>query len=97
VSLDGGGPRLFMTWPVLPPALFDEACTIARAQGWRPQFWGAGGLLHPVMALSGGPLPVALTAPPAAGIAAYPDAATVFGAGSEVALALAARMIEWSS
>jgi hypothetical protein len=49
------------------------------------------------MALSGGPLPVALTAPPAAGIAAYPDAATVFGAGSEVALALAARMIEWSS
>lgn len=65
--------------------------------GWRPQLWGAGGLLHPVVALGGGPLPVALPAPPGTDIAAYPDAAAVFRAGSDVALALATRMVEWTS
>lgn len=97
VSLEVGGPRLLVTWPPLPLALFDEACSTARAHAWRPKLWGVGALLHPVTALGGGPLPVALTASPADGIAAYPDAATIFGAGSDIALALAARTVEWNS
>ena len=37
------------------------------------------------------------TTPPVGDMAAYPDAATVFGGGSDVALALAARTVEWNS
>lgn len=97
VSFEGGSANLFVTWPPLPPGLFDEARSIARAHAWRPKLWGVGALLHPDSALSGGPLRLALTAPPGADIAAYPDAATVFGSGSDAALALAARTVEWNS
>ncbi len=54
-------------------------------------------MLHPDTALSGGPLRLALTKPPADASAAYPDAATIFGSGSDVALALAARTVDWNS
>ncbi|MEA2906279.1 MAG: hypothetical protein QOI12_3666 [Alphaproteobacteria bacterium] len=97
VSLDGPSTRLFVTWPALPPGLFDEARSTARANAWRPRLWGVGALLHPDTALSGGPLPLALSAPPVNNIAAYPDAETIFGSGSDVALTLAARTVEWSS
>jgi hypothetical protein len=96
VSLEGAGAGLFVTWPSLPPGIFDEARSIARANAWRPRLWGVGALLHPDSALSGGPFRLALTAPLAGDIGAYPDAATVFGSGSDVALALAARTVEWS-
>ncbi|TPK87371.1 hypothetical protein [Mesorhizobium sp. B2-4-17] len=95
-SRDQSGIRLFVSWPALPTALFDEARVTARAAGWRPQLWGGGGFLHPDMALSTGPFALSLQTTPAATDAAYPDAATIFGPGSDGAAALAARTIDWT-
>lgn len=97
VSREGGSIGLFVTWPPLPPGLFDGARSTARANAWRPRLWGVGSLLHPDTALSEGPLRLMLTSPPPDDIAAYPDAATVFGSGSDIALALAARRVDWKS
>jgi len=72
VSLEGGGPRLLVTWPPLSPGLFDEARSVARANAWRPKLWGVGALLHPETALSGGPFWVALTTPPVGDMPAFP-------------------------
>jgi hypothetical protein len=97
ISLDASGLRMFATWPALPQALFDEARTLARSKAWRPRLWGARGFLHPDTALSAGPFALALQRPPAVDDAAYPDAAEVFGAGSDIAAALAARTIDWNT
>ena len=72
VSLEGGGPRLLVTWPPLSPGLFDEARSVAPANAWRPKLWGVGALLHPETALSGGPFWVALTTPPVGDMPAFP-------------------------
>src|ERR1700730_6482755 len=47
LSHDASGPRLFVSWRALPPALFDEARAAARSAAWRPRLWGRGGFLHP--------------------------------------------------
>jgi hypothetical protein len=94
---DVTGLRLFVSWPALPPALCDEARAVAKSAGWRPRLWGAGGFLHPETALGPGPFALALHATPANDDAAYPDAATIFGAGSEIAAVLAGRTVDWTA
>jgi hypothetical protein len=94
---DASGLRLFVSWPALPPALFDEARTTARSAAWRPRLWGRGGFLHPDMALSSGPFVLALETVPSDEGPAYPDATEVFGAGSDAAAALATRTIAWKA
>ncbi len=96
LSRDPSGVRVFVIWPPLPPALFDEARGAARSAGWRPRLWDAGAFLHPDMALSSGPFALALQTTPGSDDAAYPDAASIFGAGSDIAAALAARRVDWT-
>ncbi len=95
VSRDSSGIHFFASWPALPPALFDEARNLARSAGWRPRLWGAGPLLHPDNALGPGPFALALSAVPNEDDHPYRGAADLFGAGSEIAEALAARSIDW--
>jgi hypothetical protein len=45
-TIDASGIHLFANWPALPPALYDEARSIARSAGWKPRLWGAGAFLH---------------------------------------------------
>jgi hypothetical protein len=92
---DASGLRLFVSWPALPPALFDEARTAARSAAWRPRLWGRGGFLHPDTALSSGPFVLTLEEVPSDEDPAYPGATEVFGAGSDAAAALAERTIGW--
>ena len=92
---DASGTRLFVSWPALPPALFDEARVTARSAAWRPRLWGVGPFLHPNTALSAGPFELALQAVPADDETAYPGVAEVFGVGSDAAAALASRSIDW--
>lgn len=94
---DASGVHLFASWPALPPAIFDEARSLARPAGWRPRLWGAGALLHPDNALGPGPFALTLSAIPSEDDAVYPGAADLFGAGSEIAAALAARTIDWTA
>jgi hypothetical protein len=96
ISLENGALLFFVSWPALPPTLFEDARATARAAGWRPRLWGAGGLLHPDTALSGGPFAISLQTVPAEDASAYPNAAESFGAGSDVALALVARSVDWA-
>jgi hypothetical protein len=96
VSHDSSGVHFFASWPILPPALFDEARGLARSAGWRPRLWGAGSLLHPDNALGPGPFALALSAVPNEDDPPYRGAADLFGAGSEIAAALAARSIDWT-
>ncbi len=91
------GISLFASWPTLPAAVYDEARDIARSAGWKPQLWGAGSFLHPDTALSAGPFSIALQGAPTEDQPVYPDAASVFGAGSAIAATLASRMIDWTS
>ena len=93
---DHAGVRLFVGWPTLPPAIYDNARFTARAAGWRPRLWGGGALLHPDNALSAGPFALILKAAPLNDEAAYPDAAQIFGEGSDIAAALAARSVDWA-
>lgn len=94
---DGSNLRLLVTWPPLPPALLDDARTLARSGGWRPNLWNAGAFLHPDTALSPGPFVLSMPTPPSDEAPAYPNSADVFGGGSEIATALAARTVAWSS
>jgi len=96
IMRDPSGVRMFVSWPALPAALFEDARGRARSAGWRPQLWGAGSLLHPDTALSAGPFAIGLQETPASDSAAYADAAAIYGEGSEVAAALAARSVDWA-
>lgn len=89
--------RLLATWSALPPGMFDKARIAARAAAWRPRLWGAGPFLHPDTALGAGPFALTHTAVPGADHPAYPDAGVVFGTGSDIAAAMAARSIDWTT
>jgi hypothetical protein len=91
------GVQMFVTWPALPLALFDDARATARSAAWRPRLWGVGGFLHPDTALSAGPFALNLPAVPADDNPAYSGASEVFGAGSDAATALAARTVDWNA
>jgi hypothetical protein len=91
------GLRMFASWPALPVALFEEARAAARSAAWRPRLWNAGGFLHPDTALSPGPFALAFRSVPHDDEPAYPDAAAIFGQGSEVAAALAGRTVPWNA
>ncbi|MBB3302306.1 hypothetical protein FHT72_005955 [Rhizobium sp. BK077] len=97
LSRDAAGLRLFASWPPLPQALYDDARSIARSAGWRPRLWGAGNFLHPDNALSGGPFAISTSTVPSSEDPAYPEASEIFGAGSDIALALAGRSIDWGA
>jgi hypothetical protein len=97
LSRDATGIRLFASWPALPPSLYDEARSIARSAGWRPRVWGVGSFLHPDTALSAGPFAIALQTVPSDEAPAYPDAAEIFGAGTDIAVTLASRSIDWTA
>ncbi len=97
LTSDASGLRMFASWPALPLALFEEARAVARSAAWRPRLWNAGGLLHPDTALSPGPFALAFRSVPGDDEPAYPEAAAVFGEGSEVAAALAGRTIVWNA
>lgn len=97
LSRDAAGLRLFASWPLLPQALYDDARSIARSAGWRPRLWGAGNFLHPDNALSGGPFAISTSTVPSNENPVYPEASEIFGAGSDIALALAGRSIDWGA
>lgn len=97
ITMAPDGVRLFASWPALPPVLFDEARLVARSAGWRPRLWGTGGFLHPDTALGAGPFALAMTKTPADDDLAYPGAAELFGVGSDIAVILAARGVDWTS
>ena len=97
LSRDATGVQLFASWPALPPSLFDEARSIARSAGWRPRLWGVGSFLHPDTALSAGPFAIAIQTVPSDEDPAYPDAAEIFGAGTDIAITLASRSIDWNA
>ncbi len=97
LSRDATGVHLFASWPALPPSLFDEARSIARSAGWRPRLWGVGSFLHPDTALSAGPFAIAIQTVPSDEDPAYPDAAEIFGAGTDIAITLASRSIDWNA
>ncbi|WP_211477068.1 hypothetical protein [Acidiphilium multivorum] len=97
LARDAAGLKLFAAWNPLPPGLFDEARTAARSAAWRPRLWGAGAFLHSDTALGAGPFLLMHAVVPAADDPAYPDAAAVFGAGGDIAAALAARNIDWTA
>ena len=91
------GVRMFVSWPALPLALFDDARGNARSAAWRPRLWGVGGFLHPDTALSAGPFALNLPAVPADDNPAYPGAAEIFGAGSDAAQRSPAASIDWNA
>jgi hypothetical protein len=97
LSRDATGVHLFASWPALPPSLHDEARSIARSAGWRPRLWGVGSFLHPDTALSAGPFAIAIQTVPSDEDPAYPDAAEIFGAGTDIAITLASRSIDWNA
>lgn len=97
LMVDGTDVHLFATWPALPSALYDEARSIARSAGWKPRLWGAGSFLHPDTALGTGPFAIALQTAPKEDDATYPDAAAIFGAGTDIAATLASRTIDWTA
>lgn len=94
---DATGVHLFVNWPALLPALYDEARGIARSAGWKPRLWNAGSFLHPDTALGTGPFALSLGSAPTEEDAAYADAASVFGAGTDIAATLASRTIDWTA
>jgi hypothetical protein len=91
------GVQLFASWPALSPALHDEARGMARSAGWRPRLWGTGSFLHPDTALGAGPFAIALQSVPKHDDPAYPEAAAIYGAGTDIAAALASRTIDWTA
>jgi hypothetical protein len=95
LSYDAAVVKMFVSWPALPPTLYADARAKARAALWRPRLWGEGAFLHPDTALGVGPFALALSTVPTAESPAYPGAADVFGPGSEVAVVLAARTVDW--
>jgi hypothetical protein len=94
---DASGVHLFVSWPTLSAALYEEARGIARSAGWKPRLWNAGSFLHPDTALGTGPFAIMVGSAPGEEDAAYPDAATVFGAGTDIAATLASRTIDWTA
>lgn len=97
LSRDATGVHLFANWPALSPSLYDEARSIARSAGWRARLWGVGSFLHPDTALSAGPFAIASQSVPSDENPAYADAAAVFGAGTDIAVTLASRSIDWTA
>jgi hypothetical protein len=97
LMVDASGVHLFANWPALPPALYDEARSIARSAGWKPRLWGVGAFLHPDTALGNGPFAIALQTAPKEEDATYPDAAAIFGSGTDIAATLASRTIDWTA
>jgi hypothetical protein len=97
LMVNAAGVHLFASWPALPPALYDEARSIARSAGWRPRLWGVGSSLHPDTALGTGPFAIALQIAPKDEDPTYPDAAAIFGAGTDIAATLASRSIDWTA
>ena len=97
LMVDVAGLHIFTSWPALPPALYDEARSIARSTGWKPRLWGAGSFLHPDTALGTGPFAITLEAAPKEEDATYPDAAAIFGGGTDIAATLASRTISWTA
>lgn len=97
LMLDPTGVHLFASWPPLLPALYDEARGIARSAGWKPRLWGGGSFLHPDTALGTGPFEIGFQAAPKEENPVYPDAAVVFGAGTDIAATLASRTIDWTA
>ena len=95
--VDATGVHLFASWPALPAALYDEARSIARSSGWKPQLWGVGSFLHPDTAIGTGPSRSRSRARPKEEDPAYPSAAKIFGAGSDIAATLASRTIDWTA
>ncbi len=57
----------------------------------------AGSFLHPDTALSAGPFAIAIQTVPSDEDPAYPDAAEIFGAGTDIAITLASRSIDWNA
>lgn len=96
LSREATGVQLYANWPALQPSFYDEARSIARSAGWRPRLWGVGSFLHPDTALSAGPFAIASQTVPSDEDPAYPDAADVFGAGTDIAITLASRSIDWT-
>jgi hypothetical protein len=94
---DASGVHLFANWPALSPSLYDEARSIARSAGWRARLWGFGNFLHPDTALSAGPFVITSQIALSNEDPAYPDAAAVFGAGTDIAVTLASRSIDWTA
>jgi hypothetical protein len=90
------GTKLYVTWPAIPSDLADDAKAVARAAGWRPQLWCSGARLHSDNALGEGPFLLLIENTPGADLPAFGDAATIFGEGSDIAAALAARTVDWS-
>lgn len=97
LMIDATGVHLFANWPALPAALYEEARSIARSAGWKPRLWGAGSFLHPDTALGTGPFAIALQTAPKEEDSTYPDAAEIFGAGTDIAATLASRTIDWTA
>ena len=97
IMVNATGLHLFANWPALPPGLYDEARSIARSAGWKPRLWGAGAFLHPDTALGTGPFAISLQTAPKEEDATYPDAAAIFGSGSDIAATLASRTIDWTA
>jgi hypothetical protein len=97
LSRDATGVHLYANWPALPPSLYDEARSIARSAGWRARLWGVGSFLHPDTALSAGPFVIASQSMLSDEDPAYPAAAAVFGAGTDIAVTLASRSIDWTA
>jgi hypothetical protein len=97
LMVDARGVHLFANWPALPGALYDEARIIARSSGWKPRLWASGAFLHPDNALGTGPFAIVLQTVPKEEDPVYPDAAEIFGAGTDLAAALAGRTIDWTA
>jgi hypothetical protein len=97
LMVDATGVRLFVSWPALPQALYDEARGIARSAGWKPRLWGTGAFLPPDTALGTGPFAIALQTAPNEEDPTYPDADEVFGVGTDISATLASRTIDWTT
>lgn len=95
--VDAAGVHVFVNWPALPPALYEEARRIARSAGWKPRLWGVGPFLHPDTALGTGPFAIVRQSAPRQDEATYPDATVIFGAGTDIAATLASRTIDWTT
>jgi hypothetical protein len=97
LTVDATGLKIFVNWPPLPAALYDEARSIARSAGWKPRLWGEGSFLHPDTALGTGPFAITVQTAPKEDDPAYPGAAAIFGAGTDIAATLASRTIDWTT
>ena len=95
LAFSGSRSILSVSWPPLPSGLEAAARAEARLKGWRPRLWGVA-KTHAQNALSSGPIVLETDGGlPEVETPAYPDAAEVFGPGSDIASHLAARHVSW--